>query len=71
MAALAQPGYEGKTYLLTGPESLSMLEQTAILGEVLGCKLVYEVLPDQVLLQIARAPRTFRQWAINHANAFR
>ncbi|WP_394828962.1 NAD(P)H-binding protein [Pendulispora albinea] len=105
--ALTQPGHEEKTYLVTGPESLGMLEQTRILGEVLGRELVYEVLPDPVLLQIAqglglaehaeafvrqlradgtgreshptstihdvtgRAPRTFRQWAHDHANAFR
>ncbi|WP_284434536.1 NAD(P)H-binding protein [Streptomyces sp. TUS-ST3] len=36
VAALAGPGHEGRTYTLTGPETLTPHDQAAALGEVLG-----------------------------------
>ncbi|MGW3123750.1 NAD(P)H-binding protein [Streptomyces sp. NPDC001107] len=36
VAALLGPGHAGRTYTLTGPETLSAPEQAAVLGEVLG-----------------------------------
>lgn len=36
VAALLDPGHAGRTYTLTGPETLSAHEQAAVLGEVLG-----------------------------------
>ena len=38
---LTEPGHEGKTYTLTGPESLSFRQATAILAEVTGKDLTY------------------------------
>ncbi|MFJ6390024.1 NAD(P)H-binding protein [Streptomyces sp. NPDC091972] len=36
VAALVGPGHAGRTYTLTGPETLSPQDQAAVLGEVLG-----------------------------------
>ncbi|NUR01496.1 MAG: NAD(P)H-binding protein [Streptomyces sp.] len=36
VAALLDPGHAGRTYTLTGPETLNPHEQAAVLGEVLG-----------------------------------
>ncbi|MET7473223.1 NAD(P)H-binding protein [Streptomyces sp. NPDC005648] len=36
VTALLDPGHAGRTYTLTGPETLSAHEQAAVLGEVLG-----------------------------------
>lgn len=36
VAALVGPGHAGRTYTLTGPETLSPGDQAAVLGEVLG-----------------------------------
>lgn len=36
VAALLDPGHAGRTYTLTGPETLGAHEQAAVLGEVLG-----------------------------------
>jgi uncharacterized protein YbjT (DUF2867 family) len=36
VAALLDPGHAGRTYTLTGPETLHPHEQAAVLGEVLG-----------------------------------
>ncbi len=107
VTALTHLGHQGKIYTLTGEEPLTLLEQTDILAEVLGRKLVYETLPEQALLGMVqsigaahekeaflrqfreagdgpesqplptvrevtgRPPRTFRQWALDHAGAFR
>ncbi|PKV83642.1 NAD(P)H-binding protein [Streptomyces sp. TLI_146] len=40
--ALTEPGHEGRTYALTGPEALTAREQVAVLGSVLGRKLRFE-----------------------------
>ncbi|HWL86017.1 MAG TPA: hypothetical protein VNO21_09460, partial [Polyangiaceae bacterium] len=55
VTALTQAGHHGKIYPMTGEESLGMLEQTEILGEVIGRRLVYEMLPDQAVLGIAES----------------
>ncbi|MEG8183379.1 SDR family oxidoreductase [Nocardia terpenica] len=45
---LTQPGHEGRTYTLSGPEPLSAADQTAILAETLGRPLRFvETTPDQ------------------------
>ena len=36
VAALRSAGHEGKAYPLTGPEALSVTDQVAIIGQVLG-----------------------------------
>ncbi len=46
--ALTEPGHEGKTYPLTGPELLSAVDQVEILGAALGRPLrVVEVPPER------------------------
>lgn len=45
--ALTQPGHQGRSYPLTGPEALAPADQVAILAEVLGRPLRYvDVPPD-------------------------
>ena len=103
--ALCEDGHTGRDYVLTGPESLSHVQQVNIIGDVIGRRLRFEELsPDEfrrqaadswapaavdMLLAAWRAtmgyralitstvadvtgspPRTFRQWASDHAAAF-
>lgn len=45
---LCEDGHGGKDYVLTGPESLSQLEQVRIIGEAIGRSLSYqEMSPDE------------------------
>jgi uncharacterized protein YbjT (DUF2867 family) len=54
--ALLEPGHDGAEYVLTGPESLSQLEQVRTIGEVIGRPLHYEELsPDETYREL-RAP---------------
>ena len=54
--ALLEPGHDGAEYVLTGPESLSQLEQVRTIGEVIGRPLRYEELsPDETYREL-RAP---------------
>ena len=54
--ALLEPGHDGAEYMLTGPESLSQLEQVRTIGEVIGRPLHYEELsPDETYREL-RAP---------------
>ncbi|MER5747202.1 SDR family oxidoreductase [Streptomyces sp. NPDC002225] len=47
--ALTEDGHGGRIHTLTGPEPLSAVRQTALLGEVLGRRLRFEELePEQV-----------------------
>jgi uncharacterized protein YbjT (DUF2867 family) len=103
---LTEEGYEGGDYVLTGPESLTHVEQVEIIGEAIGRTLSYEEMPPEeframlgerapaaiadMLLSAwnasvgipayvtttvgeitGRPPRTFREWASDHAAAFR
>jgi uncharacterized protein YbjT (DUF2867 family) len=46
--ALVEPGHEGAEYVVTGPESLSQLEQVTTIGEVIVRPLRYdELTPDE------------------------
>jgi len=49
--ALTEPGHEGKTYNLTGPEALSSAEQAAKLSAALGRTIKYVDLPPGHFLQ--------------------
>lgn len=106
--ALATDEHEGKTYTLTGPESLTAREQVQILGEVLNRSLGFDTVPEAVARDYMlrhmpadivdayfdlnrqseqggaftnvlptveevtdRPPYTFKQWAIDHIDAFR
>jgi uncharacterized protein YbjT (DUF2867 family) len=99
--ALCEDSHVGAEYVLTGPESLSQLEQVTIIGRVLGRPLrIEEISPDEArreLLTVIPAmlldawaaaigqpafvtstfeeitgsrPRTFLEWAIDHAAEF-
>lgn len=45
--ALTEPGHEGRTYAITGPEALLPADRVRILGEVLGRDLRFEPIPDE------------------------
>jgi uncharacterized protein YbjT (DUF2867 family) len=105
VAALTGNGHEGRSYRLSGPESLRPGDQVAILARVLGRELHFEAQPDaeareemsrsmppeyvdaffsffaegrldesEVLPTVeqvtGRRPRTFEQWARDHAGEF-
>jgi uncharacterized protein YbjT (DUF2867 family) len=42
VCALIEPGHDGTEYVLTGPESLTQLEQVVTVGEVIGRQLRFE-----------------------------
>jgi len=104
--ALLEEGHAGKSYVLTGPESLSQVQQVEAVGEALGRPLRFEELsPDAFRQAMAgrwperavemllaawgatvghrayvtsavadvtgRPARRFREWAHDHADAFR
>ncbi|MUL41486.1 NAD(P)H-binding protein [Streptomonospora sp. PA3] len=46
-AALTQDGHAGKTYPLTGPESLTQAEQVRIIGEVIGADIAFHELSKE------------------------
>lgn len=102
--ALMESGHDGAEYVLTGPRSLSQLEQVATLGEVIGRPLRFEEMPPEaarrelpfpeaainMLLNAwaaaigqpalvtstveeitGRPARTFRDWAVDHAEELR
>jgi uncharacterized protein YbjT (DUF2867 family) len=104
--ALSSGGHEGRTYRLSGPESIRPADRVRVLGAVLGRELRLEAQSDAeareemvrsmpaeyadtfiafygegtldesavlpaVLEVTGRPPRTFEQWAVAHADAFR
>lgn len=46
VAALTGDGHEGRTYVVTGPESTTPGERAAVLGRVLGREIRFEAQPD-------------------------
>ncbi|MET9887849.1 NAD(P)H-binding protein [Streptomyces sp. NPDC006430] len=52
VVALTEEGHTGKSYLLTGPETLSSEEQARILGEVLGRELEFSVAPAEEVVAV-------------------
>jgi uncharacterized protein YbjT (DUF2867 family) len=44
---LCEEGHGGEDYVLTGPESLSQLEQVSIIGEVIGRSLRFEEISSE------------------------
>ena len=51
---LLDPGHDGQTYYLLGPESLTQIEQAEAIAAAIGRPVRFEELP----------PETFRQFAI-------
>ncbi|MEP7009100.1 MAG: NAD(P)H-binding protein [Acidobacteriota bacterium] len=103
---LVEDGHAGADYVLTGPESLSQVEQVRAIGDAMGRRIQFEELspedfrretagswPGSVVEMLLAAwkatlgrpafvtscvsdvvgspARTFRQWAADHADAFR
>ncbi|MFJ5999449.1 NAD(P)H-binding protein [Streptomyces sp. NPDC092370] len=52
VVALTQDGHLGKSYLLTGPETLTSQEQAHILGAVLGRDLEFSVAPPEEVVDV-------------------
>lgn len=46
VATLTEPGHEGQSYFLTGPESITQREQLEIIGEAIGKPVTYDELTD-------------------------
>lgn len=103
--ALTQDGHAGQKYVLTGPETLTQIQQVQIIGAAIGRPLRFEEIPPEIAREqllatlppsavdgILKAhaamvtnpepvtstveqltgtpPRTFRQWATDHAIDF-
>ncbi|MET8675610.1 NAD(P)H-binding protein [Streptomyces albidoflavus] len=52
VVALTEDGHLGKSYLLTGPQTLTSQEQARILGEVLGRDLKFSVAPPDEVVEV-------------------
>ncbi|MFF4173840.1 NAD(P)H-binding protein [Streptomyces sp. NPDC001744] len=52
VVALTRDGHLGKSYLLTGPETLTSEEQARILGGVLGRELEFSVAPPEEVVDV-------------------
>jgi len=46
-AALTEDGHAGRTYMLTGPESLTQAEQVEIIGRAIGAEISYHEIPRE------------------------
>lgn len=51
VAALTEPGHEGKAYDVTGPQALTNAEQVAIIAEAIGTPIRYVDLPEAAARQ--------------------
>lgn len=49
--ALLDPDHVGRSYLLTGPESLTQYDKVRLIGEVIGTELRFEELPPEQVRQ--------------------
>jgi uncharacterized protein YbjT (DUF2867 family) len=48
---LAEPGHDGKTYDITGPQALANAEQVAVIADVIGSSIRYVDLPEAAARQ--------------------
>ncbi|MGP4001284.1 SDR family oxidoreductase [Streptomyces sp. 8N706] len=71
VSALTQNGHEGRSYLLTGPETLTSQEQARILGEVLGRELDFSVAPAEEVVRIFTGITGDRATAVTNVAALR
>jgi uncharacterized protein YbjT (DUF2867 family) len=59
-----EPGHAGAEYVLTGPESLSHLDQVTTIGEVIGRRLRYEELSaEQARRELGLPAMLLDAWA--------
>ncbi|MEV4709207.1 NAD(P)H-binding protein [Actinoplanes sp. NPDC049316] len=60
---LLEDGHEGRSYELTGPESLTRRQRVQIIGEVLGRNLTYVDLPhDEYVRQLEKHMGEYAAW---------
>jgi len=66
--ALTGDGHGGKKYVLTGPESLTQIEQVQIIGETIGRRLHWEEIPAEVARRqmLTSMPASFAEGALNY-----
>jgi hypothetical protein len=105
--ALTEDGHVGARHVLSGPETLTQVEQIHAIGEAIGRRLRFEEIPPEAARQqllaegwpssvvdgildahasmvalpelvtstveavTGRSPRTFCEWAVDHADDFR
>ncbi|GGP38032.1 SDR family oxidoreductase [Saccharothrix coeruleofusca] len=77
-AALTEPGHEGRSYELTGPQALSFREALDVIGEVTGREIAFrgesdgtgpwdaltDTTPTDAVTRVTgREPRSFREYA--------
>lgn len=63
---LAEPGHDGRTYTLTGPDSLTADQVADVLGEVTGRTIRYEAISEATLRDILAGDH----WAAGQADSF-
>ncbi|MGA5302999.1 NAD(P)H-binding protein [Nucisporomicrobium flavum] len=60
---LVEEGHEGRSYELTGPESLTRRRRVELIGEALGRRLTYVDLPhDEFVQQLEQAMGEYAAW---------
>lgn len=60
---IIEPGHEGKSYELTGPESLTRRERVEAIGRALGRQLRYvELTPSEAVEQLRPVMGEYAQW---------
>jgi uncharacterized protein YbjT (DUF2867 family) len=60
---IVEPGHEGKSYELTGPQTLTRRERVAAIGRALGRELRYvELTPDEAVEQLRPVMGEYAQW---------
>jgi uncharacterized protein YbjT (DUF2867 family) len=63
---LVDGGHHGRSYELTGPESLTRRERVHLIGAALGRELTYVDLPrDQAIAQLALAMGEYAEWYVD------
>ncbi|GAA2259200.1 butenolide phosphate reductase ScbC [Streptomyces amakusaensis] len=71
VAALTRSGHEGRSYLLTGPQTLTSREQARILGTVLGRELDFSVAPAEEVVEVFARITGDRAAAVTNVAALR
>ncbi|GAA0508335.1 nucleotide-diphosphate-sugar epimerase [Paractinoplanes deccanensis] len=69
---ILEEGHDGKSYELTGPETLTRREKVAAIGRALGRDLTYiELPPGEALAQFEQAMGDYAQWYLDGLAASR
>ncbi len=63
---LADGGHTGRSYELTGPESLTRRERVRLIGQALGRELTYVDLPrDEAIAELAKVMGEYAEWYVD------